>query len=131
LWVRLESQTMTRRAEWCSVHLAGQSWPAVGELARSEIRRMADFDSDLWREMMEDSQVSEGLPQAKSKDLAKWLLQTCAPSLGKELGRKKTLELWEKFAVSVATSASVSLLELGVRLTELAQEKSGVAVLLP
>jgi hypothetical protein len=105
-WTRLEVELKRRSAERYSQHLAGQSALAVGELAKFLIDRQCHLDGSLWETLLRTPLQAVSVPQVRTPDRAKWLIETCAPSLGRELQKPGKQDLWRQFVVAVAVAAN-------------------------
>lgn len=108
VWTRLEVELKRSRAESWSGYLGGQSELVLGQLTRLLIAEQCSFEGELWSEIVRTAPLSVSRPQARLPNRAKWLIETCAPSLGKELAKSPDLSLWFQFVEAVQTASGIS-----------------------
>lgn len=83
-------------------HAVGWQFPALSEqgcldMARTLIRGVADFNIPAWDAAMESDNLVLSIPQGRQRDTVRWLLDTCAPALAKEIKKRPKEPVIDQF----------------------------------
>lgn len=97
-WVRLESELKASKARNVAHQIAQDGQKAVVRLAVGCMRGLIDFKGyKAWNDALtREIQVVRAEPKGKV-NTKKWLIDTCAPVLGRMLEQENSDELWFEF----------------------------------
>lgn len=101
-WVRLESELKASKARNVARQIAEGGQKAVIRLAVGCMRGLIDFKNyKAWNDALSSEiEVIRAEPKGKV-NTRKWLIETCAPVLGRMLEQENTDELWFEFLEAV------------------------------